>query len=112
MRLLTVQQTAELLTISKRKAYDLVATGKLPHYRIDNTIRIDEADVEDYLADCRVARQAIAVEASEEPRPRSKRRSAPQSPIRTSHLRVGPKQLALLQRGGVGTSAPGDHSAG
>ena len=112
MRLLTVQQAAELLTISKRKVYDLVTAGKLPHYRIDNTIRIDEADVEDYLADCRVARQPIVVEPSEEPRPRSKRRRDPQSPVRTSHLKVGPRQLALPQRGGVGTSGRDGRSGG
>jgi excisionase family DNA binding protein len=66
MRLLTVRHAAELLTVSTRKAYNLVTVGKLPCYRIDNVIRIAEEDVEDYLADCRVAPQPVVQEQVEE----------------------------------------------
>ena len=41
---------------------NLVAEGKLPHYQIDNAIRVAKADVEDYLAECRVSRQPLVVE--------------------------------------------------
>ena len=52
--LLTVRQAADMLTVSTRKVYNLITEGKLPHYRIDNAIRVAVADVEDYLADCRI----------------------------------------------------------
>lgn len=112
MRLLTVRQAATRLTISTRKAYNLVEMGKLPHYRIDNAIRIAEDDVEDFLTDCRVARQPLAVQPMEESASRAKKPRSAQPPVKSSHLRIGPRQLALLRRGGVGTSAPNGRSDG
>jgi excisionase family DNA binding protein len=47
LKLLTVREAAEKLTVSGRKVYNLIAAGKLPCYRIDNVIRIADVDVED-----------------------------------------------------------------
>ena len=110
--LLTIRQAAEMLTVSTRKVYNLVTAGKLPHYRIDNVIRIAEEDAEDYLADCRVAQQPVVQEPTEEPirKPRASRSSQPG--LKTSHLKIGPRQLSLLRRGGVGISGQDGRSAG
>jgi len=111
MRLLTVRQAAELLTVSTRKVYNLVTAGKLPYYRIDNVIRIAEEDVEDFLTDCRVARQPLAVQPTEESVSRTRKPRPAQPPVKSSHLKIGPRQLALLRRGGVGISDSGGRSA-
>jgi len=108
--LLTVRRAADLLTVSTRKVYNLISEGQLPHYRIDNVIRIAEEDVEDYLADCRIARQPLVVEHIAEAVPRTKKPRTGQSAVKTSHLTIGPRQLSLLRRGGVAISGPSDRS--
>ena len=110
LALLTVRQAADMLTVSTRKVYNLVTEGKLPHYRIDNVIRIAQDDVEDYIADCRVARQPIVLEKVVEPTRRARKPSSGQSAVKTSHLKIGPRQLSLLRRAGVGISEPSDRS--
>jgi excisionase family DNA binding protein len=112
VKLLTVRQAAEVLAISTRKVYGLVAEGKLPHYRIDNTIRIAAADVENFIAECRVDRLPAVVAPAADILPRARKPAAGQSPVKTSHLKIGPRQLALLRRGGVGTSGPNGRSGG
>jgi excisionase family DNA binding protein len=112
MRLLTAREAAEKLTVSTRKVYNLVAAGKLPHYRINNTVRIAEEDIEDYLADCRIARQPVIPEHVEEPPHRGRNLSSGQPRVTASHLKIGPRQLALLRRGGVGTSGPNGRNDG
>jgi excisionase family DNA binding protein len=52
LALLTVQQAAERLNVRPSTVYALCAGRKLPHARLGvgrGTIRIDEADLEDYL---------------------------------------------------------------
>jgi len=110
--LLTVRQAADKLTVSTRKVHNLIDEGKLPHYRIDNAIRVAVADVDDYLADCRITYPAVVEPLPLENRQRAKKPRAGQTPVRTSHLTIGPRQLSLLRRGGVGTSGPGDRSDG
>lgn len=110
--LLTVRQTADLLTVSTRTVYNLITEGKLPHYRIANAIRLAGADVEDYLEDCRVSRQPLVMEHVAQPVPRVKNPRAARPPFKTSHLMIGPRQLALLRRGGAVTSGPGGRSDG
>jgi len=107
--LLTVRQAADMLTVSTRTVYNLINGGKLPHYRIANTIRVAVADVEDYLADCRITCPAV-VEPPEATHQRAKKPRAGQTPVRTSHLTIGPRQLSLLRRGGVAISGPSDRS--
>jgi excisionase family DNA binding protein len=46
---LSVQEAADRLGISKRMMYDLAAPrGPVPCYRIETAVRFDENDVEDY----------------------------------------------------------------
>lgn len=55
--LLTVEQTAKRLQVSKSIVYSLIEAGKLICHRIGlgrGTIRVSAADLESYLADCRV----------------------------------------------------------
>jgi len=111
VKLLTARQAATLMAISTRKVYALVEGGKLPHYRFDNVIRIAEEDLEDYLADCRVARQPVHQEPVEEPVRKCGGHRSGQPRVTTSHLTIGPRQLALLRRGGVGTSGPNGRNA-
>jgi excisionase family DNA binding protein len=108
--LLTVRQAADMLTVSTRKVYNLITAGKLPHYRIDNAIRVAVADVEDYLASCRITCPAVVEPMPEENRQRAQKPRAGQTPVRTSHLTIGPRQLSLLRRGGVAISGPSDRS--
>jgi excisionase family DNA binding protein len=110
VKLLTVRQAAALLTVSPRKVYNLITTGKLPYYRIGRVIRIAQEDVDDYFSDCRVARSLMA-ESARSPDSRAKKPNAAEHPITNSQLKIGPRQLALLRRGGVGISAPNDRSA-
>ncbi len=51
--LLTVAQTAERLQVSQRTVRRLVKDGAFATYRIGRTVRIDEADISEYLKHCR-----------------------------------------------------------
>ena len=110
--LLTVRQAADMLTVSTRTVYNLINEGKLPHYRIANAIRVSVADVEDYLADCRITCPAVVEPLPEVNRQRAKKPRVGQVPVRTSHLTIGPRQLSLLRRGGVAISEPDGRSDG
>jgi excisionase family DNA binding protein len=48
--LLTVVQTAQRLNISRRTAYDLIAAGELPAYRVGGALRLSPRAVADWLA--------------------------------------------------------------
>jgi excisionase family DNA binding protein len=48
--LLTVEQAAELLQISKGLAYDLCREGKLPHVRLGRVIRVPRFALEQWIA--------------------------------------------------------------
>jgi excisionase family DNA binding protein len=52
-RPLTVREAADRLGISRSKAYDLIAAGEVPHYRIGRRVLVDPADVEAFRARCR-----------------------------------------------------------
>lgn len=47
--LLTVEQAAGLLQISRSLCYDLVAEGRLSHVRLGRTIRIPRRGLEDWV---------------------------------------------------------------
>lgn len=48
--LLTVEQAAELLQISRYLAYDLIAQRKLPHIRLGRIIRVPRHGLEQWIA--------------------------------------------------------------
>ncbi len=48
--LLTVEQVAELLQISRCLAYNLIAQGRLPHLRLGRIIRVPRHGLEQWIA--------------------------------------------------------------
>ena len=78
-KLLTIEEVATHLSVSRSLVYELVVKGKLPHHRVGvgrGTIRISEDDVAEFLRCCRT-------ETREEP---DKKRMKP-SPVKLRHLR-------------------------
>ncbi len=49
-RLLTIQEVADRLGVSKATVYKLCEEGRIPHFRVSNAIRVDAAALEAYLA--------------------------------------------------------------
>jgi excisionase family DNA binding protein len=47
---MTVQEVAELLCVSRRTAYALVAAGEVPKIRVGGQLRISREALDDYLA--------------------------------------------------------------
>jgi excisionase family DNA binding protein len=48
-QLLTPEQVADMLAISKRQIYRLAAMGELRHVRMGKLVRFREVDVESYV---------------------------------------------------------------
>ena len=55
--MLRVAEVAERLRLSAAKVYQLVETGTLPHFRFGTAIRIEEAQLKEYLDSCRHGRR-------------------------------------------------------
>lgn len=75
-----VKEAAAIMEVSPAVVYQLVAAGKLKHYRVGNgrgVIRIGEDHVREYLEGA--ARGGVAVPASP---------PAPTRPLKLKHLRV------------------------
>jgi putative molybdopterin biosynthesis protein len=53
-RLLTAQQAAERLGITKSTVYDWVNRGYIPHHRFGRLVRIDPAELEAYIVRARM----------------------------------------------------------
>jgi excisionase family DNA binding protein len=51
---MTIAQAAEKIGISSSKLYQLVAARAITHYRVGGRILLSEADIDAYLASCRV----------------------------------------------------------
>ena len=47
--LLTPRETAAVLKLSVSKVYELCASGKLPHMRVDGSIRMSQDALDDFL---------------------------------------------------------------
>jgi excisionase family DNA binding protein len=73
--MLSVKDTAKRLGISASKLYALVAARTISFYRVGGKILFAEADIDAYLASCRVG--AVAPVAT-----------APRTQIRLKHLRL------------------------
>ena len=54
MSLLTIPQVADRLSVSTKCVYKLTERGELSSYKIGKLVRIDEADVAEYLASRRI----------------------------------------------------------
>ena len=52
--LLTLDEVAELLRVSKTSVYRLVERRALPFFRVSSVLRFDLADIEDFLGAGRV----------------------------------------------------------
>lgn len=50
----TIAEVAEFLRCSERSLRRMIASKKLPHYRIESQIRISSSDLEAYLAKARI----------------------------------------------------------
>lgn len=48
-RLICITAAAEILNISKTKAYNMVAAGQLPSIRMDRTVRIPYDDLMEWI---------------------------------------------------------------
>jgi putative molybdopterin biosynthesis protein len=46
---LTVQEVADLLGVSDKHIYEMIADGRLPAFRVGKSIRLDPQDVADWL---------------------------------------------------------------
>ncbi|MFO0905783.1 MAG: helix-turn-helix domain-containing protein [Pirellulales bacterium] len=53
VRLMTVQEVARRLNISRSKAYQMVDSGALPHFRIGGSVRVAEEQLAEYLESVR-----------------------------------------------------------
>ena len=47
--LLRVKETAEVLSLGRTKAYELIAKGIIPSVRIDGAVRVPAAALEEYV---------------------------------------------------------------
>ena len=47
--LLKPSEVAEITKLSEPMIYKLISEGKLPHIRIERAVRIDRADLEEFL---------------------------------------------------------------
>jgi excisionase family DNA binding protein len=72
---MTVAEAAKQIGISASKLYQLVAARAIAHYRVGGKIVFAKADIDAYLASCRVG--AVAPEAT-----------APRVQFRLKHLRL------------------------
>jgi len=50
---LTVEELADLLSVSKRTIYQMVKRKDIQGYRIGNSFRFRRDDIEDFLSKCR-----------------------------------------------------------
>ena len=53
MNVLTINEVAAALKLSRSKVYELVSVGKLASLKIDGAVRVLETDLLSYLESCR-----------------------------------------------------------
>lgn len=58
--LLTARRVAEQLAVSCNMVYSLAARGELSSFRIGSAVRFDPADIEAFVAQCRVPARSRA----------------------------------------------------
>ena len=95
---LDVLQVAERLSVSPGLVRRLVERGEIPHHRFGRLVKIDQADVDAYLAGSRRIGEAVSpARALQHLRPPAARRS-PVTPLR--HLRPPLGSHSSFPRGG------------
>lgn len=102
MKLLTVNDVAQTLSVSNSLVYQLVATGKLPCHRIGTgrgAIRVRRDDLEAFLAECRTQPPVQSGSSSPEPKGGC-----------FKHL-DGQRLLAAWQQRGVRVDRPSEDNA-
>jgi excisionase family DNA binding protein len=57
LKLMSIRELSEQTGISRSKLYELIEGGDMPHYRIGGSIRISDAQIEEYLESCRRGRR-------------------------------------------------------
>jgi excisionase family DNA binding protein len=93
---ISVNTAAERMGISPSMVRSLIARGDLPHFKIGRAVRLDPADVDRYLAAC--------YHAPPQPGPVNGRRTTLDvAGLSQVGAAMGPRQLAMLRRNGVGT---------
>lgn len=70
---MTVKEAAKRIGISASKLYQLVGARVISHYRVGGKIVFAEADIDAYLATCRVGAVTPTV-------------AAPRMPVKLKHL--------------------------
>ena len=116
--LLNVQEAARLLRISAGAVYALCQKGELPHLRLGlgrGAIRIERADLLDYMAKCKRGPESVEKSINkEEPRTRRKRppeaESTPEGASTFTNL-DGARLRDAWRRQGVLADPPGERSA-
>lgn len=68
--MLRVSQVASRLNLSASKVYQLIDAGKIPHYRLDGSIRVTEDQLTEYLDAVRQGRSEPNPPRPKLPRPR------------------------------------------
>lgn len=92
MPLLKVKDVALRLNLSAAKVYELVEQGKLPHFRLEGSIRISDGHLAEYLESCEHGRSEKATGWS--------RKTSPAAGSAFKHLDGDRLQQAWQQRDG------------
>lgn len=74
INMLSVGAVAKRLAVSKSSVYELIGKGDLPHFNIGGRKVVAAADLERYVADCRVASVAEERAAASAPVPLPERK--------------------------------------
>ena len=61
---LNAMEVAELLNITKNTVYELVKRGELPGYKVGKKLRIDKADVNQYIESQKTDRKSTRLNSS------------------------------------------------
>ncbi len=64
-KLLTYKQAGELLGVTERTVWTLVADGELPAVRFGRSVRIDPADLRAYIDRCKTPRNDNAARGAD-----------------------------------------------
>lgn len=102
---LNVRQVAELLGVSDKHIYELVAQGKLPAFRVGKAVRFDPQDVADWLRKRKPSNERQKPESQKHKGP--KRTQSGEQSTAAAHIwrnRISSLEMALSDSSANGTS--------